>query len=345
MAEQTDVLHNRAERKALEVGAAEMWPIIEKELIHYDIFKALSDSDFMRNFVFQGGTCLRLCHGSPRFSEDLDFSLGTSFHNVEKHQIKKMLEEYLYSKYSQKSIVIKEPNSNEVNQGNVLSVDHWEIRINTTPSRRDLPLQRIHFEAASVPAYTGSLREVQINYPELEDEFSGIKVWAESLEEICADKIVSLARAEHEGRMRWRDLWDLPWIMGQESFSQDTATRLVEQKVRDYHCENDFNEALLSLREKLPRLVESGQFQLEMRRFLIPGDLKDTVGDQGYRKLMLSRLDNIYDRVEEVLNRGSNAIGRSAELSDCVEMRDSVKHVEADKRNDVTYIVGERDDR
>lgn len=34
---------------------------------------------FFSSLVFQGGTSLRLCHGSPRYSEDLDFAGGTSF--------------------------------------------------------------------------------------------------------------------------------------------------------------------------------------------------------------------------------------------------------------------------
>jgi len=39
------------------------------------ILKGLYDSRFGRNLIFKGGTALRLSYGSPRFSEDLDFSL------------------------------------------------------------------------------------------------------------------------------------------------------------------------------------------------------------------------------------------------------------------------------
>ena len=46
-------------------------PVIEKELIHYDIFYQMRESGLMpENMVFIGGTCLRLCHGSNRYSED-----------------------------------------------------------------------------------------------------------------------------------------------------------------------------------------------------------------------------------------------------------------------------------
>jgi predicted nucleotidyltransferase component of viral defense system len=43
----------------------------EYELI---ILKRIFESEFGKNLVFKGGTALRLGYGSPRFSEDLDFS-------------------------------------------------------------------------------------------------------------------------------------------------------------------------------------------------------------------------------------------------------------------------------
>jgi len=39
------------------------------------ILKRLYDSPFGRDIIFKGGTSLRLAYDSPRFSEDLDFSL------------------------------------------------------------------------------------------------------------------------------------------------------------------------------------------------------------------------------------------------------------------------------
>ncbi|MBM4332496.1 MAG: nucleotidyl transferase AbiEii/AbiGii toxin family protein [Deltaproteobacteria bacterium] len=39
------------------------------------ILKGLYDSPFGRNLIFKGGPALRLVYDSPRFSEDLDFSL------------------------------------------------------------------------------------------------------------------------------------------------------------------------------------------------------------------------------------------------------------------------------
>ena len=53
-----------------------MRPVIEKEILHYDILFCLDQAGLLKDLVFQGGTCLRLCYGANRFSEDLDFAGG-----------------------------------------------------------------------------------------------------------------------------------------------------------------------------------------------------------------------------------------------------------------------------
>jgi len=62
-----------AEQKARELGidrtqvVREYWELI--------ILRGLYESPQGRYLIFKGGTALRLAYGSPRFSEDLDFSL------------------------------------------------------------------------------------------------------------------------------------------------------------------------------------------------------------------------------------------------------------------------------
>lgn len=60
-------------------GMGALLPVVEKELLHYRILSAMQDGGLFGPIVFQGGTSLRLCHGSPRYSEDLDFAGGTGF--------------------------------------------------------------------------------------------------------------------------------------------------------------------------------------------------------------------------------------------------------------------------
>jgi len=56
----------------------------EAELI---VLKQLFDSSISDNLIFKGGTALRLIYGSPRFSEDLDFSLKVNISQTEFRKI------------------------------------------------------------------------------------------------------------------------------------------------------------------------------------------------------------------------------------------------------------------
>lgn len=52
---------------------------IVREEYEIIILKAIFQSKIGKAFVFKGGTALRLAYGSPRFSEDLDFSVIEKF--------------------------------------------------------------------------------------------------------------------------------------------------------------------------------------------------------------------------------------------------------------------------
>lgn len=49
-----------------------------REITQEVVLAALGRTDFFARAAFHGGTCLRIFHGLPRFSEDLDFALGKS---------------------------------------------------------------------------------------------------------------------------------------------------------------------------------------------------------------------------------------------------------------------------
>ena len=61
---------------------------IAREEYEMIILKALFESELGKSFIFRGGTVLRLAYGSPRFSEDLDFSIIEDF---DKKELKALL--------------------------------------------------------------------------------------------------------------------------------------------------------------------------------------------------------------------------------------------------------------
>ena len=63
----------------------------EKEYFQYIFLNSLSK--YPENFVFKGGTCLRICFGLERASDDLDFSTNLSITRV-KEIVRKCLESF-----------------------------------------------------------------------------------------------------------------------------------------------------------------------------------------------------------------------------------------------------------
>jgi len=137
-----------------EPGRAAMRPVVEKELLHYDIFTALDGAGLVKNLVFQGGTSLRLCRGSNRFSEDLDFAGGRNFSAAQLAPIKECIEQHIGNRYGLE-VRVKEPAvmAREPDYGNV-KVDKWQVSVQTAPARLDLPRQKIKLDIANIPAYT-----------------------------------------------------------------------------------------------------------------------------------------------------------------------------------------------
>ncbi|NQY65949.1 MAG: nucleotidyl transferase AbiEii/AbiGii toxin family protein [Alteromonadaceae bacterium] len=123
-----------------------MKPVIEKELVHYDIFFLLQQQNLLlSNMSFIGGTSLRLCHGSNRYSEDLDFHAGKNFIPADFDKIRFELERYLSDRYGL-SIEVKSPKElqNDPDYSN-RTANTWKVIIETHPQQRHFPKQRIIF--------------------------------------------------------------------------------------------------------------------------------------------------------------------------------------------------------
>lgn len=73
------VLADQARLAAESLGGEPFVAYAAKEILHYYILDAMQRGGFLNGLVFHGGTCLRLCYGAPRLSQDLDFSAGKSF--------------------------------------------------------------------------------------------------------------------------------------------------------------------------------------------------------------------------------------------------------------------------
>ena len=113
-------------------GMGALLPVVEKELLHYRILSAMQDGGFFGPIVFQGGTSLRLCHGSPRYSEDLDFAGGTGFGVDDLRGLGECVRSSLAGMSPDVQVKVREPVRDEG------LVRRWRISIRT-PARRGTP--------------------------------------------------------------------------------------------------------------------------------------------------------------------------------------------------------------
>lgn len=267
MPDQTDfkVLVNRA---MAVPGRTHMRPVIEKELLHYDILFSLDRQGLLDQLTFQGGTALRLCYGSPRFSEDLDFAGGREFVSENLQQMKTCIEKYVGQRYDLE-VKIKEPAElREVLENAGLKINKWQISVITAPDRRDRPWQRIKIEIANVPAWTREPRSLQINYDFLPDGYGDTLIMTETLDEIMADKLISLVNTERY--VRNRDIWDLRWLKQQGA---TIKIELIKRKINDYLID-DYPGKLDAMSQKLAEIIHGDRFKNEMLRF-IPQDVQE----------------------------------------------------------------------
>jgi predicted nucleotidyltransferase component of viral defense system len=243
-------------------GRAHMRPVVEKELLHYDILFSLDQEKLLDQLTFQGGTALRLCYGSPRFSEDLDFAGGRDFSSQNLKQIRDCVEKYLGPRYGLK-VEIKEPSDLRTGLAKSgLNISKWQVSVTTAPERRDIPKQRIKIEIASVPAWTREPRALQVNYNFLPDGYADILVLTEELKEIMADKLISLVNTRRY--VRNRDIWDLRWLKQKGAV---VDLNLINKKIDDYQID-DYVGTLNVMLKRLPEIIHGEAFENVMMRFI-----------------------------------------------------------------------------
>lgn len=276
-----------------QFGHVHMRPVIEKELLHYDILFSLDRNGLLDLLTFQGGTCLRLCYGASRFSEDLDFVGGPDFNSSRLLSMKDCLEHYIGRRY-ELEVSIKEPRDLRTEPEYAwLTVDKWRISVTTAPGRRHLPRQRIKIEVANIPAYSRIPRSLQTNYDFLPDGYGDTLVMAETLDEIMADKLVSLVNTRHY--VRHRDIWDLRWLKQKGAIIRH---EWVNNKLRDYRV-TDYESKLENLQRELPVIVHGDAFKSEMARFL-PMDVQErTFRKDKFRDFLANEIKEMLDDVRE----------------------------------------------
>lgn len=288
------IFQNMVERAMLISGRTKMRPVIEKELFHYDILFALDRENLLDQLIFQGGTALRLCYGGLRFSEDLDFTGGKNFVNSQLIDMKNCLEKYLGNRY-RLDVFVKEPKDFSENEIDGVHVDKWQLNVITSPTRKDIPKQKIKIEVINVPSYSKEPRSLQHNYDFLPDGYDDLLIMTETTDEIMADKLISFVNCTKT--IRYRDVWDLRWLKQQGAVVNKTY---IQNKIHDYHI-HDYIEKLNNRLDGLDNIIKGKSFLTEMTRF-IPTDVLDrTLNKAKFLDFLLNEINALFVEVKNKL--------------------------------------------
>ena len=264
-----DELVNEAIRGRAELSS--LRPVVEKELLHHDILREMSGAGLLTGLTFIGGTCLRACYGSPRLSEDLDFTGGSNFQRSDLAELGSILTDRLRTRYDL-PVRVSEP----VKTGG--NVSTWKLVIETRPGQKHLPAQRIHLDICAIPSHDPHPMMLRTLYG-IDLGTSGLILQAQSREEILADKIVAVAFREN--RLKNRDLWDIAWLARQ---GIELPAHLIPLKIGDH--KREAAEFITLLEERLTALGTQPEiraaFMKEMRRFLPAAIVRDTLERDSY---------------------------------------------------------------
>jgi len=244
--------------------------VIEKEIIHHDILRILSEEGFLNKLTFVGGTCIRLIYGSSRYSEDLDFTGGT--HSLKEKELQPMaadLKTGLSHTYNL-DVSVTEPKKKK--DGNV---DTWKIKIITAPGRKGIPEQKINIDVALTSSQT-CLAHTLINHYKIDLGTDGVIVNCQSEEEILADKIVAFVGRD---KIKARDLWDAAFLKQRCDIAASCAyvpLKLSERQMAVEYFLSEFETRIRSM-EKDSQVKK--EFEQQMTRFLPMDIYRRTVLD------------------------------------------------------------------
>lgn len=260
-------------------GLEGLRPIVEKELLHHELLFIMERGGFLDGLTFQGGTCLRLCHGAPRFSEDLDFSGGPGFGVEQMGGLADALEGGLRARCGLDASVRLPKSSRQRPLSEGVSVSTWRVAIPAPSGRRDLPALRVKLDIDNAPSHSRDVTGIARHHDAL--PALDMLVAVQSREEILANKLVAFpASVATRNRPRYRDIWDMRWMRANGT---EIRAELVRAKVQDHRMPPSWLETAAG---RAGEIVCSPEFSAELRRFVSRAAARETLDDRRYMEFL-----------------------------------------------------------
>lgn len=289
-------------RKSLTPSMARKWA----EMAHLLFIDAISYSTPMaiEQIAFQGGTNLHLSWGSPRHSEDLDFlldrELGPRIREV-MPRIARRMQHLAKSIDPDLQIGIQDKTRDEAGMLNFRIVLSSPLIVGQVMAKAEFwQVAGDYLEGYETkfvrPAASGDIVS-RISQP----------VPSATLRTAFADKVVALANRPY---LKWRDLFDLWWIDGQQKMRSDDMIDRILHNATAYDgvdgmvIAKGLRDFLARDPEEIRKLADP-----DLKRWL-PKSLWDSLNPRGIRE-MVDHARAIASEVASLLEGRGAAPGRS----------------------------------
>ncbi len=233
-----------------------------RQALHVSVLEALLASRRWEpgDLVFQGGTSLHLAHGSPRFSEDLDFLVKST---LDLHAIGESVQARVgRSPWIPKDARLtvsqakdgRNPHAFDVSIGGTSIIGSVRVRVKLwqAPASALLPLA---VEVRPVRLLSGPAAGAQAFVP------------SATLREIYVDKVFALAARPY---LKARDVFDLHWLSSQAEVAATLACSPADLAVRlatyPSQTPQHWLEQAMARRAELP--LKTLSIQRDLKRWL-----------------------------------------------------------------------------
>ncbi|MCY3821389.1 MAG: nucleotidyl transferase AbiEii/AbiGii toxin family protein [Gammaproteobacteria bacterium] len=273
---------------------------VEKEILHMEILRAMSQAGILRNLVFKGGTCLRLCRGAERLSEDLDFSGGPDFDPNTMADLETHIAGHLRQHYGLEATV----RSIGAMSGH-RPIHRWWARIVTRPpparGTSNIGVQRIKIEVDSVRWPTGtSVVPATFPHGSVIMPSAAVAVRCVPVVQTMADKLVALPLSIIERHNpRFRDIWDIHKFMPVSAEERRPIIEAAREDATSRMGLDEFKGILTAVGERLPAIIASNAFRDTLRTFLPMDVAARTVDAPDYREALTNQMTEIFAQLRD----------------------------------------------
>jgi predicted nucleotidyltransferase component of viral defense system len=235
--------------------------VIAKELLQYDIIYALDNEGLLRNLVFKGGSALRMCRNSDRFSDNLEFSGGIEFSSAELEKIMLCLQGDLTGRYGFHIDLTQPTAVDMVSKYQKTKVNNFRISIEISSDIENMPIGHINLEITATPSFTNEVLPTFENYPVIGEGRAPVLLRVETVDEILADKLVNYPMTTSS--KGYDDLWDIAWLLHKGA---KLDMELIKQKLSFFDISDTYPLFLSACIDKITDIVKSQEFLAHLKK-------------------------------------------------------------------------------